>query len=230
MKGGSATKHNILKSMTLRKLMSDVDVILLLVSTFVCMYAMFSVDVLVPLIIVVLLEWELNYLVTFLVSSGVVYAIILFLLSKLCNTSNSLYKMMIICLVCGVLMFSSIVCIKTTNRDFAWDIVFVVLLAIFWLLLTCTEECIIRAILAKKVPSTVQSFTEAVRNGISGVATILAAITSPLVLGVIEWWSLIGIVALGGVLLAFLLRRKSLLFAKEIDFETEQHTENELVC
>ena len=182
------------------------------------MYAMFSVDVIVPLIIVLILNWQLNRLVVFMVCSGVAYTLILFLLSKLCNTTTALYNMMLLCLLCGLLMFSTLAAIKMTSRNFNWDLLLLLLLAFFWLLLTCTEECIIRAILAKKVPSTVQSFTEALRNGISGVATILAAITSPLVLDVLEWWSLLGFLVLGFILLAYLVRRKSLVFAKEIDF------------
>ena len=179
---------------------------------------MFSVDVIVPLIIVLILNWQLNRLVVFMVCSGVAYTLILFLLSKLCNTTTALYNMMLLCLLCGLLMFATLAAIKMTSRNFNWDLLLLLLLAFFWLLLTCTEECIIRAILAKKVPSTVQSFTEALRNGISGVATILAAITSPLVLDVLEWWSLLGFLVLGFILLAYLVRRKSLVFAKEIDF------------
>ena len=65
---------------------------------------------------------------------------------------------------------------QVKERDEVVDYLLIILLGVLWLATTCTEEVLIRAILAKKVPSNVQNFTEALRNGISSLAIVVASI------------------------------------------------------
>ena len=214
-----ATTPSVLR--TIKKLFSNADVALLFVSTLICMYSMFSVDVLVPLIFQVILQWHLSSLAIFLVLSGVLYALLLALMSRLCSSNRSLHITMVACLCGAVLMHFCIVAIKFKPRAPVTDVVLVTLLGIFWLLTTCTEEVLLRAILARKVQSSVQSFTEAVRNGIASSAAILGALTTPLLLPFVDWWSLVMMCVMAVLIGAFLWRRRSLVSADVIDFELD---------
>ena len=205
--------------LTIKKLCSNVDVTLLFVSTFVCMYSMFSVDVLVPLVFEVILQWNLMSLAIFLVVSGLVYAGLLFLMSRYCTSNNSLYVTMVSCLFSAVLMYLTLIAIKFKDRVPVVDYVLVILLGVFWLLTTCTEEVLITAILARKVPSEVQSFTEALRNGIASTAAILGALTTPLLLDVVDWWALVMMVVVGVLIVFYIFRRRTLVAAQVINFD-----------
>ena len=66
------------------------------------------------------------------------------------------------------------------------------------------------------IPSHMQSFRESLRNGFSKVATVLAALTAPMVLTFLHHWSmaLLGTTAI--VLLIFFSKRKSFIDPENI--------------
>ena len=197
--------------LTIRKLCANKDVALLFASEAVCMYAMFSVDELIPLVFFIILEWKPEALGGFFMATGLIYAMLLFLLSKYCTSNVSLYIIMVVCLIGSVLMYLTITIITLNDRSLAVDRILVVLLGFFWLLTTCTEEVLIRAILAKKVESSVQSFTEALRNTISNVAGIVAALTTPLVLPGLGIWASVMACVMGMVTVSYIVRKESLV-------------------
>ena len=178
---------------------------------------MFSVDVLLPLLFLELLHWKFHALVVFLVASDVVYGCILAIMSKWCTSNRSLYYAMTFCLCATILMFGSIVGLKL-NPNHQFQYVLVTFLGIFWVLTTVIEEVLLRAILARKVPSTVQSFTETTRNGIASMAAIVGAVSTPLILNVVHWWACSMIAIVFFLLVYFIFRRRSLMNGEEISF------------
>ena len=127
---------------------------------------------------------------------------------------------MIVCLIGSVFMYITISIIKFKDRSLAADWILVVLLGFFWLLTTCIEEVLIRAMLARKVESSVQSFAEGLRHSIARVAATVAALTTPLVLPVVGRWGIFMACVMGLLTAVYAFRKNSLVSAKVIDFRS----------
>ena len=211
--------------LTINKLCTNLDILLLFVSTFICMYSMFSMDLLVPLIFIEILKWGLPSLAAFWMIGGLFYILLLFGLSKHCVTNKSLNVAMLVCLFSSILMFLTLMIIKSKDRELVTDWFLVTLLGFFWLLTTCTEEVLLRAILAQKVKSSVQSFSEAVRHSISSVAAIAGALSSPLLLPMLGWWAAIMMGVVGVLTIFYLERMNSLMRCDLIEFHNVRTTE-----
>ena len=145
------------------------------------------------------------------------YFALILISSKYCVTDRAVYCFLIISILSVILTFFIIILIKQFNNNLTASVImmafFVMLWALGWLV-----EVLIRCTLAKMVPSTCQTFTEAIRNGVSGLSMILAAITMPLSLPYLEQWCA-GLIIINVVLLvAFLVRTRSLLLIRKVEF------------
>lgn len=219
-KGSDSVQHTIPINILVKTLLNKPDAVLMFVSTFLFMYCLFSSDVLLPLLAQVLLKWSLTALTLILVGNGVIYFILLMIMAKFCTTDRGVYIMSVICIVAQIIMFGTSIAMKLFERDLTRDIVLIVMFVVSWVFSWIIEEVIIRCMLAKMVPSNAQSFVETMRNGVSRLSTIFASISAPLVLPFLHWWSASLIVVIFILLLAFIVRKKSLLNIKEIDFDS----------
>ena len=212
------TSANLSSRNMLTIICTNRDILLMLSSTFIFAYCMISCDVLLPLVILDVLEWNLRTLsITFTVF-GIAYFISLIFLSKRCVSQKSIYNMCIFCSVCQLIVFGIFIAMKQLNRNFARDVLLMILVLIPYLFVWYLDDVILRNMISRMVPSDLQCFTEALRNGMSSVSSVLAAITAPLILTYLHWWSA-GMICLIMVLLfAFLWWRPSLINITEITF------------
>ena len=93
-----------------------------------------------------------------------------------------------------------------------------VMFLIFLVLAWSVEDVLVRIMLAKMVPSKIQSFTETLRGGVCKIACIVASITVPMLSTWLHWWA-VGILILILLLLVwFIMRRKYFINPQEITF------------
>ena len=192
------------------------DILLMISSTFIFAYCMFSCDVLLPLIVLDLLEWNLRALSITLTVFGIAYFISLIFLSKWCVSQKSIYNVCIFCSVCQLIVFGLFIAMKQLDRNFTRDIILMGLFLIPYLFVWYLDDVILRNMISKMVPSELQCFTESLRNGMSRVSSVLAAITAPLILIYLHWWSTGMICLIIVPLFAFLWWRPSLINITEI--------------
>jgi len=200
------------------KLLRNRDMLLLFVSTFFFMYCLFSTDVLLPLLCVVTLEWDITSMTYIFVVYGVGFTIILIIMSRFCTSSKRVYYGTLWCIVCQAMQFIFLLAIAKSQRENTQDIMLVGLYLINWLFVWCIEEVLLRSMVARMVPSQVQSFTESIRAGVARISTILAALTTPLLMTFLATWAIILIAITFAFLICFILLRKSLKQPNEITF------------
>ena len=75
--------------------------------------------------------------------------------------------------------------------------------------------------MANMVPSQVQSFTETLRAGVARLSTIMAALTTPLLMPYLHWWSMVLIVLTVAIMVCFVVRMPYLREPKEVKFFRE---------
>ena len=199
-------------------LLRNVDTMLMFVSTFVFMYCLWSADVLVPLLTTEILKWSLESLTYMVSGCGLLYFFLLLIMSKVCTSDKSVYYTGLVCIGTQMCMFATLIFVKNHKRDETLDVILMLFFAIFFLPSWMMEFVIMRCMLSKMVPSSMQSFVESLRNGASQLSTVLASIATPFVMNVLTWWSASLICVVAFFLAAFIARRKELSNIEIIDF------------
>ena len=138
-----------------------------------------------------------------------------------CTGGRGVYLMSLVCILFNIIMFIAMICMRLCARDISRDVVFMVIFMVSYVFGWVIEEVIIRCMLAKMVPSHCQSFTESCRNAVSRSSTIVASVSAPLVLDVLEWWGGGLLVLITACLVLFVWRRKHLIDINEIQFPTD---------
>ena len=200
----------------LKVLLQNRNVVLILLSSFFFMYCLFAFDVLLPLIILELIKWDTTILTVILVAYGVIYFFALMIFSRLCTSNFWVSNMTIICILLQMTGFGACIAMKIFPRNFTTDVILMIAFLVCYIFIWFIEEVLLRCILANMVPSHVQSFTESLRNGFSRAATVLAALTAPMVFTVIHYWSMALLGTTVMFLLIFLIKRKSFIDAENI--------------
>jgi len=213
-------------SVVLRGLLTSCNAVLMFVSTLWFMYNLFSTLILLPLIVLIILKWNLSALAVVIISDGLLYFFLLMLMSKYCTTDKAVYAMTIISILAQICMLCVIICMKLLPRNLSRDIMLMVLLLLFGAFGWFIEEVLLSWMLVQMVPANCQSFTNSLRNGVSRFSEIAAAVSAPVILPTIQYWaySLGTIVFL--LLLIFLAKRKSLMNIKTIMFDSYQLVES----
>ena len=117
-------------------------------------------------------------------------------------------------------MFACLIVLTHLRRDETSDVILMLVLLVFYLASLVMEAVILRCMLSKMVPSSVQSFVESLRTGVMQLSTVLASIAAPFVMNVLTWWSAVLICAVAFLLAAFVVRRKTLSDIDIIDFNS----------
>lgn len=227
--GGEEPHIQIPMTTIFKNLLRNTDSALMFFSTFIFMYCLFSADVLLSVVTFNLLSWNLNALTALFVVEGIIYFATLLVMSKYCSTDKKVYAMTIVSIVSIVFMFSTLILMKLFARVLWRDIFFMSLFILAYSTGWIVEEVMVRSMLAKMVPSSCQSFAESLRNGVSRTSTVLASVTSPLVMAALHWWSGGLVVIIFILLIVFLARRKTLSNIKEINFEMDEKSPSNVV-
>lgn len=209
-------------SVVLKGLLTSSNAVLMFVSTLWFMYNLFSTLILLPLIVLIILKWNLSALAVVIITDGLLYFFLLMLMSKYCTTDKAVYAMTIISILAQICMLCVIISMKLLPRNLSRDIMLMVLLLLFGAFGWFIEEVLLSWMLVQMVPANCQSFTNSLRNGVSRFSEIAAAVSAPVILPTIQYWaySLGTIVFL--LLLIFLAKRKSLMNIKTIAFDSYQ--------
>ena len=200
----------------LKLLLKNPNVVIILLSSFFFMYCLFASDVLLPLITLELMKWDITALTLIFVVYGVIYFFALMIFSRLCTGNSSVSNMTTICIFLQMVGFGLFIAMKVFPRNFTTDVILMIAFLVCYIFVWFIEEVLLRCILAKMVPSHVQSFTESLRNGFSRAATVLAALTAPMVLVVLHYWSMALLGTTFIFLLIFLSKRKRFADAENI--------------
>ena len=207
--------------LVLQQISKNMDAVLMFVSTFFFTYCLWSGHVLLALLTNDILGWDLSTLTSLLITHGILYFLVLMIISGYCNIPKGVYIMSIVSIIFIITYLLSMIGIKMCRPcseiiDIVLMVCFIISFFIGWVI----EAVIVRCMLAKMVPSHCQSFTESCRNAVSRFATILASVSSPLMMPYLEWWSIALIFIVLPILIVFLQRKKSLIDIKEISFGT----------
>ena len=209
---------NISTQNMLRIICTNRNLLFMLSSTFLFAYCIFSCDVLLPLIILNILEWNQRALTIIMIVHGIAYLISLIFLSKWCISKKSIYNTCIFCCLCLIIDFVLIIAINTLDRNFARDVALIILFLLANLFVWFLDEVILKNMTSRMVPSDLQCLTESIRSGMSSFSSILAALTAPMILTYLHWWST-GMICLTMVpLFVFLSWKSSLINITEIPF------------
>ena len=203
-----------------RGLFTHIDALLMFTSTFIFVYSLFAVHVMLPLLTVVILDWSLTSLSIIFVANGVAYIAMIIVNAKFCVTDRAIYNMLIISIISLNFLFVIMILLQDFKNNETASILLMIIFVIFLASGWVVEEVLIRCTLAKMVPSNFQNFMESLRNGISRLSMVLAAITVPICLPYLKRWCTGIIVANSLLLIAFLLRRKTLLLVREIEIRS----------
>ena len=203
----------------LSKVCSNKDTLLIIASTFFFNYALFSSDLVIPLVCLITFQWNVSSLTYIFIGYGATYFLVLVVLSRLCTNSRSVYYCTLLCTVMQVLQYVFLLCISVLTRNGHQDVTFVTLFLLSGLFVWTIEEVLLRKLMSGMVPSKIQSFTESIRSGFARVGTIVASPTTPLLMPYMSWWSATLIALTIGFLACFAARKRYLIQPVEMEFE-----------
>lgn len=203
-----------------KALLSNKDTLLILVATIIFMYGVFALSALFPLLMTITLKWNIKYVSLVYVGFGVYELVVFFLLAKYVKSNRSIYITCLVCIASQIVNCCLLICFKVLPRDSKRDIVLVIAFVITLVLCYCFEV-MIKVILAKMVPSNIQSFSESLRCGVSRVVIVGGSFTVAIMLPWAHWWSAAVISVHFILLVAFLIRKTHLINPVEIPFESQ---------
>jgi hypothetical protein len=218
----SSSSDTVEVKIVLKGLVTSTDALLMFVSTLWFMYNLFSTLILLPLIVLIILKWNLSALTVVIITDGMLYFFLLMLMSKYCTTDRAVYVMTVISIIAQMCMLFVIIAMKLLPRNLSRDIVLMVLLLLFGAFGWFIEEVLLSWMLVQMVPSNCQSFTNSLRNGVSRFSEIAAAISAPIILPYLQFWAYCLVIIVFILLLIFLARRKALMNIKAIIFDVYQ--------
>ena len=200
----------------IRSLLSNHDTLLILAATVFFMYGIFAVSALVPLLVTVTLQWGLSHLSVVYLSGGILELLLLFTLGKCVRTNHSIYLMCLLSIISQILNCCVLIAIKVSHRHFERDVFFIVIFSVTLTLGYSFDDVMIKVVFAKMIPSSIQSFSESVRTGLSRVSIIAGCFTVAVVLPWAHWWCVVIMVIYVIILIGFILRRQHLLHPQQI--------------
>lgn len=206
----------------LKVLLTNPDSLIILLSGIILTYSLFATDILLPMIIHDLFHWKVSIVMFVYLAYGILSLIVLLLMSKLCLSGRKIYYVTIICLISVILQFAVTAAIKLTNRKLANDVVLLSLQLIFSVFGWCLLDVLLRSLMSKMVPSSIQSFTEVFRAMTARASVLIASLTGPFLIPYLHWWGFVTIVTMTIILCFFLFRRKHFISIKEIAHFQEQ--------
>ena len=213
MKEKGAVENISVKSF-LKIVVTDIDLLLIYVSSYIFMFMIMGGEILIPLVNYSILNWSMNTFLAYISIYGVLLAVLSTVLGKICTTNISLYITGLISIFSMIISFDLLPIIIVLDRNNIRDAVlmlgFILGCACMWFI-----ECIaLRAMLGKMLPPNIQSFAQALRYGIGRACMMSASLVTPLLMQNLISFSFI-LIALAFVLLClFLLRGKSLINLK----------------
>lgn len=109
--------------------------------------------------------------------------------------------------------------LKILPRNFTRDVtlitVFVATYTVVWL----PVHIILKSMIAKLIPPSIQSFSQGLVAGIMGLAMIIPGFTTPLLMPWIHFWAFALIVIVAGNIVFFVVRRGSLTNIKVVSLD-----------
>ena len=195
---------------------TNVDAILLFVSTFVLVFSLFGTDVLVPLLVENVFRWPMEATSYIFIVFGICYFVVLIVMSTYFTSGFSIYVSTMICIISQLLQYVILYAITVLSQDKIHDIVLFSCFFVCWVIGWCIDAVLIRSLVANMVPSNVQSFTETLRSGVARLATILASFSVPLLVNYLNWCSLVLFVMILFIFVGFVMRLKYFVLPQEI--------------
>lgn len=206
----------------LRGLFSNPDSLIIIMTGVILTYCLFATDVILPMIIHDVFNWSVNVVMFVYLAYGILSLIVLLIMSKLCISGRKIYIVTIICIVSVILQFAVTATINFTRRDTTTDAILLSLLLIFSVFGWCLIDVLLRSLMSKMVPSSIQSFTEVFRAITARASVVVASLTGPFLVPYLHYWGLVSIICLTFVLFCFIMRRKHFISIKEIhDFQQQ---------
>ena len=201
-------------------LLTNANTIHIFTSTLILAYSLFAVDVILPLFTEIVLEWSLTTLAIIFAANGIAYFVMILITWEFCVTDRTVYYMLMLSIISLILTFGIVILLDILKNNVIASFILMISFVILWAVSWIMEHVLIRCTLAKMVPSSCRSFTEVLRNGVSRLSMILAAITVPLCIPYFNDWCA-GVITINLLLfIVFLIRRKSFLFVREMEFRS----------
>lgn len=195
------------------------DSVLLFLSTFVFMFILFGTDIMIPLLVTNVFHWEAVAVSYVFLSYGIAYFFILLIMGKFSTSKRSVYVTTLICIFFQILQYVALWVVSISQRNQTLDLILITFILFCWVLGWCIEEVLIRSMVAKMVPSSIQSFTETLRSGLARLSAIIVSLSVPLLMTYLFSYSLIVVCIVSIIFVCFVVRMRSLMSLKEIEFE-----------
>lgn len=195
------------------------DTLVIFITTFVIMYTVYSACVVIPMVIEGELHWDISKICIIIVAYGALGLVLIILLGKFLSSNRTIYYLGVFSITCQIGACIILSYLKTMKSDMYMDVILLSVEICFLIIGWFFADTMLRVIFSKMVPSTIQSFSECLRAGMTRSAIILASFLAP---NLFPWLRESALVSASGtllVLIAFLVRKPTLLEPKEIDFD-----------
>ncbi|XP_066915222.1 uncharacterized protein [Clytia hemisphaerica] len=191
---------------------------LILAYSFIMMFIIASGESLIPLINYQVMDWSLNTLAIIFVAYGLIFLIQSLVLSKVCTTHQSMYRVGYTSLPSIITLYLALLLISLEARNKYWDPFYVTLFILSLVLVWFMESISMRSMFGRMVPSDLQSFAEALRAAVSRVGMVVASFVTPFLLSVLTYYSSCFLVLGFIMLVIYITRKKQLTDIQFVDF------------
>jgi len=210
----------------LKALFSNKGPVLVFTSTLVIMYGLMTVTTLFPLLVTVLLQWDVKHLSIIYAASGAFELVYLFLLARFVKNNVSNYYLLLTNVTSQIVNVCVIVSLKFLPRDYLRDLVLVIVCVVTMVLGYSFDDISIKVLFAHMVPSQVQSFSEGLRSGVSRTSVVVASLTVAVVMPWCHVWAVAMLVVYIILLGIFLVVRTQIMDPIEVHFNGDVHITN----
>ncbi|XP_057308154.1 uncharacterized protein LOC130646037 [Hydractinia symbiolongicarpus] len=186
------------------------------IGIFVAGLSNYSLDILLPLIIYDLLQWNQLVLTITVVITAVPFFGILYVFSKFCMKDKREYYACIFGICCTLICFCVIFEFKVLRRNHTRDMWLMAVFIFGYIFIWFPDEVFLTSMLAKKVPPSIQSFAHGLRSSLGMFATVIPSFTTPLLMPWIHILAVVLIIAVSCNLVYFFVRMKSMTNIKVI--------------
>ena len=163
------------------------ETLLLLTSTCLFTYILFTLDLLLNITILKVFAWNERVVSISYASYSAAYFLTMLLMSKLCISNRRVYALSLVCLLCIMSCLSIHVCIRSVQLTETNKLVLLIALQLFYLPAWLLEEMVHANLLARVVGAEVQCFAEGVRGGVMRLSSIASSFLIAMEINILVW-------------------------------------------
>ena len=195
---------------TLKKLLNNFDISLLLFLSFYIRYIYLYFDIWLPFLIIDRMHWTVTQMNLIIFGSAIAIILLSCFITWKPPTPKVTYIFAITSVALLIIVFLTFMVLFVWNNDFTLGVVMWTICILTFPMLPVSEAIFLICSLAKMVSSEYQTFSEGVRISMSNIGALIALYTSALIFQWIVFVGLVHIMFIFVLVIVMLMRRSSL--------------------